>query len=129
MTSIDGVKEHNIAPLYDYCCTNSLSIVYPQHPSYYRAGDGILWAYTEDGNYYTTYWGKPAERVRYSANLSFYKTLPLKVEEKHNTYMITYYKFNANFFVFNDISILESYKTLIELNKYEITKIEYLNEY
>lgn len=125
MTAINSKKSIEIKVRYKYYCdTNQFTAVYPSSPYYYNVTDGILWAYTNAGVYYSTFWGAPVA-VRYSAELSFYQMLPIKLIEKENTYKITYYSLDEH--ATNDISkkSLENYKKVIEINKSDIRKIEY----
>jgi len=83
----------------------------------------------ENRRLYSEYYGEK-EFVASTTNVSFYKTLPIKLEEKADTFKITYYKYNSSSFsvpiCFNDYetTIIE-YKKVIEVLKTDIKKIEY----
>ena len=80
--------------------------------------------------YYSEYFGSKS-RVSFVANVSFYQTMHIKLEEKADTYKITYYgQENSGIYgvyiLFNNINGLENYKNIIEVPKSDITKIEYI---
>lgn len=81
--------------------------------------------------YYSEYFGWKAE-VEFIANISFYKTLHIKLEEKIDTYIITYYcrrdidnYDNFSNLSFSKMSYLEQDKKIIEVPKSDIERIEY----
>ncbi|MBQ4269274.1 MAG: hypothetical protein IJB97_06475 [Clostridia bacterium] len=125
-STIEGWSSGNTLDVdirYKYYCQN------PQYSPRYPNGSGYycvygLIDYSKNGWDYTSYWGKD-EAVLYDTELSFSKTLYIKLREKRNTYKITYYDLDEK--CLNDISKknLKRFKKVIELNKSEITKIDY----
>lgn len=94
-----------------------------------QPADGFT--YEKDLIYFSEYFGKK-ENLSIVANVSFYETFYIKLEERDDTYKITYYddpviynNFNDPI-VFNDIKMLDDYKRVIEVPKSDITKIEYI---
>lgn len=89
--------------------------------------------YKEDLIYYSEYWGVKT-RVSFVANVSFYKTMHINLEEKSDTYKITYYSGHygvsydiyAVSLAFENIKSLDKNKKVIEVPKSDITKIEYI---
>lgn len=86
--------------------------------------------FEEDRVYYSEYWGAKT-RVSFVANVSFYKTMHISLEEKSDTYKITYYgqDYSGIYGVslaFENIKSLDKYKKVIEVPKSDITKIEYI---
>lgn len=85
----------------------------------------------EDRIYYSEYWGVKRQ-VSFVTNVSYYKTIHIKLEEKSDTYKITYYQdpniVPGHFVIplsLTKIEDLNKHKKVIEVNKSDITKIEY----
>lgn len=79
--------------------------------------------------YYSEYWGLKT-RVKLGARVSFYKTIHINLEEKEDTFRITYYDLSSYYYDkptgFNEIELLEKFKRVIEVPKSDIIKIEYI---
>ena len=125
MEALDGSKRTaKIGIKYKYYCrTNEYYAYYPHNPECYNC-DSRIWSSTKNGKYYSKYWGDEI-MVSYSADLSYYKTLPVELIEKEDTYKITYYDLDKR--CLNDLSknTLSRYKKVIEINKTAVKKIEY----
>lgn len=80
---------------------------------------------------YSEYYGEK-EFVSAKTDVSFYKTLPIELEEKSDTYKITFYKDDNNSFsdpiCFNNYEkTISGYKKVVEVLKTDISKIEYFS--
>lgn len=90
-----------------------------------------VFTYENDLIYFSEYFGKK-ENISLVANVSFDKTIHIKLEERNDTYKITYYddpSNHSNFsspIVLNNINDLDCYKKVIEVQKNDITGIEYI---
>ncbi len=78
-----------------------------------------------DGKYYSEYWGNKVP-VLFSLEIEFYKTYPIKIKEKNNSYVITYYNllFDTTFDRLNE---LEEYKIIREIPITDVSSIRYKN--
>lgn len=72
---------------------------------------------------YSDYWGEN-DMVSFISNIDFYQTYHIVVQEKSDTYKITYYDIGTKAY-FNDLSTMNSYKKTIEVSKNDIVSIEY----
>ena len=86
--------------------------------------------YEQDLICYSEYYGEK-EIVSFGTNVSFYKTMHIKLEEKSDTYKITYYGqeysgFHGVSFSFNTLRTIEQYKNVIEVPKSDVSRIEYI---
>ncbi len=86
--------------------------------------------YEDDILYFSEYFGEK-ENVSIVANVSFVKTLHVNLQEKNDTYKVTYYRDPnhndfSNAISFNDIQEFDRYKKVIEVPKSDVTKIEYI---
>jgi uncharacterized protein YxeA len=75
--------------------------------------------------YYSELWGEK-ENVNFYANVRYCKTLYIKLQEKSDSYKITYYDIDGGV-AFNGINSIENYKRIVEIQKNDIVKIEYFS--
>lgn len=77
--------------------------------------------------YYSEYWGKK-EEVLFIENISFHKTIHIELEERNDTYKITYYRDGSidTPIGIDSIKGLDNYKKVVEVPKSDISKIEYI---
>ena len=80
--------------------------------------------------YYSEYWGKK-EEVLFISNISFHKTIHIKLEERKDTYRIMYYTNNSSGNIdraicLDNIKKLDDYKKVVEVSKSDISRIEYI---
>ncbi len=103
-------------PLELYVDINELMITVVPYKNGYNYWDGI---------YYSEYWGSRVQ-VLFSLNTEYYKTYPIKIKEKTNSYTITYYDLSYHTAI-NNLSELEEYKKTIEIPISEVSRIVYKN--
>lgn len=78
--------------------------------------------------YYSEYWGEK-ENVLFVSRIQFYKTLHITLQEKRDSYKITYYNCitTNDSICFNDMKRLDDYKKVIEVPKSDLKKVEYIS--
>ena len=131
---ITNRKNHPLPIDYEYCAYQYLdkkttSIL--DNTALVRITDSTLkitWGYSDFfGNtsitYYSEFFGEK-QPVMFVANVTFKKTYYIKLQEKSDTYKITYYDIK-NEKGLHSIKSINNYKKTIEILKTDVTKIEY----
>ena len=128
MKGWDNNKKVSLQKRYNYCAYNYTSSKTTKKSDLFLLEVNMtkLKLTREDSVYYSEYWGVKTG-VSFVANVSFYKTIHISLEEKSDTYKITYYSQGyGGTFVFENIKSLDKNKKVIEVPKSDITKIEYI---
>lgn len=128
-SALENKKTHTLEKEYSYCTykyAKDKKTISTDGDSLLNIDYSALKIFKRDyqfGIYYSNFWGEE-ETVSFTANIKFEKTYHIVLQEKLDTYKITYYDI-GNFQAFDNLSSINDYKKTIEVLKSNISRIEY----